>query len=98
MAIKSQMSKQNGYNSGQSSREALLKAKIAFLEASDAASPMGIVHRRPFSSLGCAFLLGFFLNAVVPSRKTTSTLASVAEIAGVLSRILPYIRASNSGG
>lgn len=79
----------------------LLKAKIAFIRASRETSPLGRVRRRPLSSLGCAFLLGLGLGVISPvARKEVGVLASLAELGGVASRILPLFtsRANSSGG
>lgn len=94
------MVKQDAGNSDENAEIALLKAKIAFIKASDNVSPFSIVDRRPLTSLGCAFLLGFGLRALTPLKKDATLVASVAEIGGIVSRLLPlvYSRASSSGG
>ncbi len=80
----------------------LLKAKIAFIRASRNVSPLGMVERHPYASLGVAFLLGMGANAATSTNKGNSfpLLTAIAEIGGVASRILPLLisRASSSGG
>ncbi len=79
----------------------LLKAKIAFIKASRESSPLGVVRRHPLPSLGCAFLLGLGLGVISPAaRKEVGLLASLAELGGAASRILPLFttRANSSGG
>lgn len=78
----------------------LLKAKIAFIKAADKVSPTGMIGRRPYTSLGVAFLLGFGLNLLAKTNSQTPLLASLAELGGIISRIAPLVssRASSSGG
>lgn len=41
--------------------EELIEAKASFLRSAKAFTPLGVVSRNPFTSMSCAFILGFGL-------------------------------------
>lgn len=76
----------------ESPEEELVLAKLRFVKASDAFEPLGFVKRKPWFSVGCAFLTGFGLTSI---RKTASALPLLSlglQISGVMSDIAAYLR------
>lgn len=82
------------------SEERLLIAKMRFLAAADDFSPMGIVQRRPLTSVGIAFILGAGLAWLGRSSKITPVVGALAQMSGLMSQLVPLIskRARSSGG
>lgn len=78
----------------------LEEAKQRFREACAEVSPLNIVRKRPFASLGVAFLAGFGLNKLGASRVAPPTMATMAQIASLAAQFAPLImqRARSSDG
>ena len=78
----------------------LAEAKARFQMAAEAFSPLGIVRRRPFASLGVAFAAGFGLSSLGGSRAAPPALDLAAQIAGIAASFAPLLasRARSSDG
>lgn len=75
-------------------------AKERFRKAASDFSPLGIVQRRPFTSLGIAFLAGFGISSLGASKATPPTLDTIAQLAGIAAQFAPLLaaRARSSDG
>lgn len=78
----------------------LEEARAQFLAACNDFSPFDVVKRRPFASLGTAFLAGFGLNMLGSSRVAPPAFATAAQITSILMQLAPLIekRARSSDG
>lgn len=76
------------------------EAKQRFLRAANDFSPLGIVRRRPFASVGVAFLAGLGLSALGASRTIAPTLSAASQISGLAAQFAPLLikRARSSDG
>lgn len=82
------------------SKPDLAEAKARFLAAANEFSPLGIVQRRPFASIGVAFLAGFGISALGASRATAPAMATMSQIVNLAAQFAPLIvaRARSSDG
>lgn len=78
----------------------LAEAKKRFSEACEEVSPLGVVKRRPFTSLAVAFLAGFGFSAMGASKAAPPAMATAAQIASIVAQFAPLImkRARSSDG
>lgn len=76
------------------------EAKLRFLKAANDFSPLAIVRKRPFVSLGTAFIAGFGISSIGGSKTAPPTIAMIAQIAGIAAQLMPFIlsRARGSDG
>lgn len=78
----------------------LEQAKARFIIAAENISPFNIVRQKPLASIGVAFLAGIGLSAFAGSRSGGPALASMTQIAGLVTQLIPLFtaRARSSGG
>lgn len=76
------------------------EAKLRFLKAANEFSPLGVVRRNPFKSMGVAFLAGFGLSSLGANRAAPSAMAMISQALGLLSQLAPLLksRARSSDG
>lgn len=76
------------------------EAKLRFLKAANEFSPLGVVRRNPYKSMGVAFLAGFGLSSLGASRTAPSSMALISQALGLLSQFAPFLitRARSSDG
>lgn len=76
------------------------EAKLSFLKAANEFSPLGVVRRNPYKSMGVAFLAGFGLSSLGANSAAPSAMAMVSQALGLLTQLVPLLksRARSSDG
>lgn len=82
---------------GRGTAPTLEEAKLRFYEAASAYAPLGFVRRRPFASVGMAFLAGFGISALGGTRAAAPALATAAQVASLVSQFAPLLLARSRG-